>query len=162
MIPLSAPTGASHEGSAAFGEKEPRSDKEKDKGEKSNRDKSAPQGQATGTLHFPWCSNLTTASSVDRQYDFLTAYCPLDEINRDRMMRKQVAPMWRPTRKLVSLLVCGPKKPSLPWNPPLFKAMFRTSAEILKLESSFYLYQFLSLRISCLPSHRLTIRFTVE
>lgn len=50
MIPLSAPTGASQEGSAPFGDKEPRSDKEKDKGEKSNREKSATQGQATGTL----------------------------------------------------------------------------------------------------------------
>lgn len=59
MIPLSAPTGASQEGSVPFGDKEPRSDKEKDKGEKSNRDKSAPQGQATGTLRytFPPCSN---------------------------------------------------------------------------------------------------------
>ena len=53
MVPLSAPTSASQEGSASFGDKEPRNDKEKDKGEKSNRDKSVPQGQATGRSYYP-------------------------------------------------------------------------------------------------------------
>ena len=64
MVPLSAPTAASQEVSAPFGDKESRNDKEKDKGEKSNRDKSAPIGQATGRIHYPLTYQLSPLRSL--------------------------------------------------------------------------------------------------